>query len=99
MIPHESGTFFTGGQFNNDIGPVTGYPTSGHTTAWNGTFHDVPFGVCGSGAFGFLSATQTISMRVGNSSYSVRLNSWIVSGNSIGHGSLSNDNDVDVDRP
>lgn len=46
MTPHESGTFFTGGNFDNNIGPVPGYPTSSAMTASDGTFHDVPVGIC-----------------------------------------------------
>lgn len=46
MRPHEKGTFFTGGTYDNDVGHVPGYPTSSQNTAADGTFHDVPFGLC-----------------------------------------------------
>lgn len=46
MTPHESGTSFFGNLYDTNIGPVTGYPTSALTTASDGTYHDVPFGVC-----------------------------------------------------
>jgi hypothetical protein len=74
MIPHENGTSFKGVTFDNDIGPAKGYPTSGKTTASDGTFHDVPFGFCyplpisAPGA----TATQNMTMIKNKKSYPVR---------------------------
>jgi hypothetical protein len=68
MTPHETGTYFSGGTLNNNIGPVPGYPTSSATTAADGTFHDVPFGASASlpiSAPG-LTATQNITMIMPN---------------------------------
>jgi hypothetical protein len=45
MIPHEHGTFFGGSGYDKNIGP-TGFTNSTATTAADGTFHDVPFGIC-----------------------------------------------------
>lgn len=40
-----------------------GHPSnSTATTAADGTFHDVPFGVCGNGAFPNVTATQFITI-------------------------------------
>jgi hypothetical protein len=96
MTPHETGTFFTGGSFDGNIGPVSGYPTSSATTASDGTFHDVPLGVCS--AFPISSpgvtASQTISMVLaGGTSYSVRSQNLTVSAPgsaSFGHGTITN---------
>jgi hypothetical protein len=99
MTPHETGTFFTGGSFDNNIGPVSGYPTSGATTASDGTFHDVPVGICR--AFPIsnpgLTATQTITMIVGGTggtSYEVRKNQGVTvtapGAASFGHGTMTN---------
>jgi hypothetical protein len=90
MISHEKGTFFSGGSFDNNIGPVSGYPTSGEYTAADGTFHDVPLGVCGSGVFGPLTASQNITIIMGSASYAVRSQNWTASGTSAGHGNIKN---------
>lgn len=90
MIPHEKGTFFSGTPYDSDIGPVSGYPTSGKYTASDGTFHDVPLGVCGTGVFGPLTATQNITIVVGTNSYPVRSQTWTASGTSAGHGNIKN---------
>ena len=90
MIPHESGKLFSGASFDNNIGPVPGYPTSGTYTAADGTFHDVPLGVCAGGTFSSLTATQNITMLIGTASYAVRSQTWTATGTSIGHGTISN---------
>jgi hypothetical protein len=95
MTPHEQGTFFTGGNFSNNIGPVTGYPTSSLNTASDGTFHDVPLGKCNSTPINTpLTATQNITMLLPNgASYAVRSQSLTVSApnaTSFGHGTIQN---------
>ena len=63
MISYYKGTLFDGTPFDNDIGPVAGYPTSGHTTASDGSFHDVPFGLCQNLSINTpKTASQTISI-------------------------------------
>src|SRR5712664_86247 len=81
MTPHETGTFFTGGNFDNNIGPVNGYPTSSMNTAPDGTFHDVPFGKCSPTPINTpLIATQTITMIVpSGTAYQVRSQSFSLS--------------------
>lgn len=90
MTPHEKGTLFSGSAYDNNIGPVSGYPTSGLTTAADGTFHDVPFGACSSGTFSSLTGTQNITMIVGSNSYAVRSQNWTVTGTTPGHGTIQN---------
>jgi hypothetical protein len=89
MTPHEQGTLFDGTPYDKNIGPVTGYPTSGATTASDGTFHDVPFGVCFQNAF-TANATQNVTMVVGITSYPVRSQNWTVTGTTPGHGTIQN---------
>lgn len=89
MTPHEQGTNFGGDLYDSNIGPVTGYPTSSATTAADGTFHDVPFGVCFQNSF-TATATQNITMIVGATSYPVRSQNWTVSGPTPGHGTIQN---------
>ncbi len=101
MTPHEQGIFFGGGAFNSNIGPVPGYPTSGLTTAADGTFHDVPFGTCAQFTFSN-TATQNITMILGTTPYSVRSQTWTASGTTTGtttgHGTISNGIDVSASR-
>ncbi len=96
MTPHENGTFFTGGGYDNNIGPVKGYPTSSATTAADGTFHDVPLGICQSLPIGSAGLTDvqhiTIIMPDG-SAPGVRTQTFTVTApgtQSFGHGSISN---------
>lgn len=96
MTPHETGTYFDGSPLNSDIGPAAGYPTSSQTTASDGTFHDVPFGVCSSLPLSNpgLTATQNITVVMpGGSSFSVRSQTATVTAPgsaSFGHGTLKN---------
>jgi len=96
MTPHENGTFFTGGGYDGNIGPVTGYPTSSATTAADGTFHDVPFGICQSLPISSpgLTATQHITIIMPDGSVpGVRTQTFTVTApgsQSFGHGSISN---------
>ena len=90
MTPHEKGTLFSGAPYDNNIGPVSGYPTSSATTASDGTFYDVPLGVCASGTFSSLTATQNITMIIGSNSYAVRSQNWTATGTTLGHGTIQN---------
>jgi hypothetical protein len=97
MTPHETGTFFSGGNFDGDIGPKPGYPTSSKNTAADGTFHDVPLGMCRGGPInddGSNVATQNITMVMPNgASFPVRSQSWKVTAPgtvSFGHGTIKN---------
>ena len=91
MTPHETGTFFTGGTYDGNIGPVAGYPTSSATTGSDGSFHDVPFGGCATGAFTSFTATQNITIIMPNgSSPAVRSQTFTLTGTTAGHGTLKN---------
>jgi hypothetical protein len=94
MTPHEKGTLFDGTPFDNNIGPVANYPTSSATTAADGTFHDVPFGICTPTPIDSpLTATQNITIILGSKSYPVRSQTWTVSApgaSSFGHGTIKN---------
>jgi Bacterial Ig-like domain (group 2) len=95
MTPHESGTLFDGTPFDSNIGPVPGYPTSALNTAPNGTFHDVPFGLCQNLPIANpgKTATQNTTMILNGVSYPVRTQTWTVtapSSGGIGHGHISN---------
>jgi hypothetical protein len=99
MTPHEAGTLFSGSPYDNNVGPVANYPTSGLTTASDGTFHDVPFGACVTGGtFSSLTATQNLSMLVGTSSFPVRTQTWTVTGTTLNHGTITNGTDVSASR-
>jgi hypothetical protein len=96
MTPYEQGTFFTGGNFDQQLGPAT---------AAGGTFHDNPVGVCSSIPIPGLplTNTQNIRMRVGNTDYPVRSQHYTLSAPAgaagFGHGTLTNDlNDINVSR-
>lgn len=103
LEPHESlwdarGVFVKSG----DIGPVAGFPdSSDHATA-EGTFQDVPFGACATPPappFSNVSiGHQEIEIYVGSNAYTVRTNYWYVSSTGVGHGSLTNNNDVSFSR-
>ena len=90
MTPHESGKLFSGTPYDNNIGPVSGYPTSSATTAADGTFHDVPLGACANGTFNSLTATQNITIIVGGTPYPVRGQTWTLTGTTLGHGTITN---------
>jgi len=96
MIAHEKGKLFSGTDYDNDVGPVTGYPTSSKMTASDGTFHDVPLGVCSALPISNpgLTATQNLTMIMPDgTSYAVRSQSWTVTApgsGSFGHGEIKN---------
>ena len=104
MTPHEKGTFYDGTNYDNNVGPVQGYPTSSATTASDGTFHDVPNGVCRSLPISNpgLTATQNITMILpGATSYPVRSQSLTVTApgsGSFGHGTITNGSDINASR-
>jgi hypothetical protein len=79
----------------SNLGPVTGYPTSALNTAADGTFHDVPFGLCQNLPIANpgKTATQNLTMILNGVSYPVRTQTWTVtapSSGGIGHGHISN---------
>lgn len=88
------------GSYHGNIGPVSGYPTSGEYAADDGTFHDVPVGLCANFAFSnSLTSAQVISVYIGNNLYQVRGSTrFTVSGPSAGHGSITNGSDVSKSR-
>ncbi len=96
MTPYENGTFFTGGGYSGNIGPVPGYPTSSLTTAADGTFHDVPLGICQAypiGSAGLTSLQHITIMMPDGSAPGVRTQTFTVTApgsQSFGHGSISN---------
>jgi hypothetical protein len=104
MTPHETGTLFAGDGFDNNIGPVPGYPTSSATTDSNGTFHDVPFGYCQNFPLSNpgRTATQSITIiRPDGVSSPVRSQTWTVTAPgaaSFEHGTLTNGSDITVKR-
>jgi hypothetical protein len=104
MTPHETGTFFSGGSYDMDIGPTPGYPTSTKNTASDGTFHDVPVGVCRNLPISNpgLTSTQNITVITPtSSSYPVRSQSFTVTApgaESFGHGAITNGSDISASR-
>ena len=94
MTPHEKGILFDGTGYDNNIGPVTGYPTSSQNTAADGTFHDVPLGVCANLPFSSLTDTQYITIVMPDGSApGVRNQTFTVTApgsQSFGHGSITN---------
>lgn len=79
----------------NPIGP-TDNSNSSATTASDGTFHDVPFGLCSDAAFSNLTQLQIIY--INSTSQKVRQNAFTYSSSSAGHGTMSNGNDVSAMR-
>jgi hypothetical protein len=64
MTPYETGTSFLGNTLNNNIGPSR-ISTTSQNTAADGTFHDAPFGVCGTLPMSTTkTASQTIAMKI-----------------------------------
>jgi hypothetical protein len=96
MTPHEKGVLFDGTAFDTDIGPFPGYPTSSQNTATDGTFHDVPLGVCASVPISDpgQTATQNITMIMPDGSKpAVRSQSFTVTAAgtiNFGHGKITN---------
>ena len=62
----EDDYFYDGTQYHGDVGPVAGYNNSAQYAANDGTFHDVPLGVCGNVSFSGLTDYQAISVYIGN---------------------------------
>jgi hypothetical protein len=90
MTPHEKGTSFGGKPYDSNIGP-TGFTNSTLTTTAEGTFHDVPFGACANGAFSSFTRTQTITMILPDGSApAVRSQTFTLTGQTAGHGTLKN---------
>ena len=90
MTPHEKGTLFSGTPYDNNIGP-TGFKNSTKNTAADGTFHDVPFGVCANGTFSSVTSTQNITMIMPDGSTpAVRSQTFTATGQTAGHGTLKN---------
>jgi hypothetical protein len=79
----------------NPIGP-TGNSNSSATTANNGTFHDVPFGLCSPSAI--TNATQLQIIYIDSVQQKVRQNAVTYNSSSSGHGSMSNGGDLDTSR-
>lgn len=104
MIPHENGTFSDGTPFESDIGPKAGYPTSAKFTASDGSFHDVPLGLCLSVPISEPGRTSTQNITIivpGGTSYLVRSQTWTVKAPgaaSFGHGTITNGFDVSASR-
>src|ERR1700735_5496913 len=90
MTPHEHGSFFGGGLYDKKIGP-TGFTNSTTApTAADGTFHDVPLGICTNGAFSSLTDTQFITIIMPDGSApGVRGQTFTATGKSAGHGTLN----------
>ena len=90
MPPPRTRYVFRRGWLYRNIGP-TGFTNSTVTTAADGTFHDVPLGGCANGAFSSLPDTQfmTIIMPDG-SAPAVRGQTFTLTGQSAGHGTLNN---------
>ncbi len=98
MIPTEHIVTSGGSVFDNDIGPIPGYPTSGKYAAFNGSFHDVPVGFCASGPI-TTSSTQSIDIDIGDRSFLVRgTTTFSGTTNSPGHGSVTNGRDITASR-
>jgi hypothetical protein len=90
MTPYEQGVGFSGSPYSGNIGP-TGFTNSTLTTAADGTFHDVPFGVCANGAFSSATNTQNITMVMPDGSTpAVRSQTFTATGKTAGHGTLNN---------
>jgi hypothetical protein len=79
----------------NPIGP-TDNSNSSTTTANNGTFHDVPFGLCSPSAI--TNATQLQIIYIDSVQQKVRQNAVTYNSSSSGHGSMSNGGDLNTSR-
>jgi hypothetical protein len=91
MTPHEHGSFFGGGLYDKNIGPTGFTNSTTATTAADGTFHDVPLGICTNGAFSSLTDTQFITIIMPDGSApGVRGQTFTATGKSAGHGTLNN---------
>jgi hypothetical protein len=69
---------------------------SSATTASDGTFHDVPFGLCSDGPFSNLTQLQIIY--INSTSQKVGQNPVTYNSSGSGHGTMSNGNDISAMR-
>jgi hypothetical protein len=90
-LQHADGSFSPA----SPIGPSVNSNSSA-TTASDGTFHDVPVGICSAGTFSGANILQIIY--INSTSQKVRQNSFTVSSSGAGHGSITNNNDVSKSR-
>jgi len=98
MIPTEHIVTTGGYVFDNNIGPVPGYPTSTEYAAFDGSFHDVPVGFCANGPISS-SSTQSIALDIGDRTFPVRgTTTFSGTTNSPGHGSVTNGSDITASR-
>jgi hypothetical protein len=95
MTPYEAVQFAGGSVSYNPVGP-TRNSNSSATTASDGTFHDVPFGICSAGTFPNSTLLQIIY--IDSTSNNVRQNSFAVGSTGLGHGSITNSTDVTASR-
>lgn len=94
LVPYEKGTFFTGGNFDEQLGAPT---------ASDGTFHDNPVGVCSSIPIPGLPLTATQAIRIGADGNPVRSQTLTLSAPAgaagFGHGTIVNSlMDINVSR-
>jgi len=90
MSPPRTRYVFRRGWLDRNIGP-TGFTNSTATTATDGTFHDVPLGGCANGAFSSLPDTQFITIIMPDGSApAIRGQTFTLTGQSAGHGTLNN---------
>ena len=87
LTPYEAVQFAGGKPSYNPIGG---------TTASDGTFHDVPLGLCSAAAIS--NATQLQIIYIDNTSQKVRQQTFTYNSTASGHGSMSNGNDVSAMR-
>jgi hypothetical protein len=74
-------------------------PPSAQSAASDGTYYDVPVGICANGVFGlFKYATQAISIIIGLRNYPVGTVDWSGVAITPGHGSLRGTNGVSYDQ-
>ena len=97
MTPSEQGTDAGGQLYSGNIGP-SGF-TNSTLTAADGTFHDVPFGICANRAFSSATITQNISIVMPDGSTpAVRSQTFTLTGKTAGHGTISNGSDISATR-
>jgi hypothetical protein len=89
-----------GGTMGGDIGGTQPlYPSSSRTTASDGTFHDIPLGICSDIPFNNpFSISQDINIVMSNGdTYKVRHNDFQISStNLFNHGTITNGGDINV---
>jgi hypothetical protein len=96
-----NGVQIAAGSSVSNLSTCAGSPWTCSTTASSsGTFHDVPLGACYTNAPTFTQSgtTQTIYIKIGAVSYMVRSNTWNFSGAGVGHGNVTNNNDINLSR-